>query len=278
MELKDLMGFIDIGEVKTIDEFKEKFNGKFAPKSDLEDANKKLSEFTGKFAGSATTMIKRFAGLENKDIEGKKWEEVLELGFNKYKNQLEELEASKSGASTEEIAKEFQKKIDKLTKERDEFKAAHETTLSTYEKDKGEWEGKYKGLKTGNLFETSKGKIFTKLKSDMSLAEKMGFEASLKDIIVDFDDKDQPVVKDKEGKRLTNPNKAGSFLSLEEAIELKANELGLIKKNTGGGQPNPFAGGQPAQQPTAGNQPTNIRTIHPNAMSHAERLKAQSQG
>jgi hypothetical protein len=275
MELKDILGFVDIGDVKNVDEFKEKFNSKFAPKSDLDDANKKLSEFTGKHAGSTVTLLKRLAGLENKDIDGKKWEEVAEMAINKFKSQVEELEG-KSGQSNEEALKDLNKKIEKLTKERDDYKSAQETLQSTYEKEKLESETKFKGFKIGNLFESAKGKVATKLK-DLSPAEKLGFEAALKDIIVDFDEKETPIVKDKEGKRIQNPNKAGSFLGLDEAIELKANELGLIKKNTGGGQPaNLFSGNPPTQPPAGGGQPTNTRQLHPNALSHAEKLRANS--
>jgi hypothetical protein len=282
MEQKEILAFLDLEDVKDLNELKEKFNAKFSPISALEEANKKLGDFTGKYAGHTTNIVKRLAGLENKDIEGKKWEEVIELGFNKFKSQIEELEASKAGANTDEIAKEFQKKIDKITKERDDYKTNHESLLYTYEKEKLESETKFKGFKVGNLFESAKGKVATKLKSDMSLAEKMGFEAALKEINVDFDEKETPIIKDKEGKRLVNPNKAGTFLSLDEAIELKANELGLIKKNTGNSQQAPnFFAGQQQQNAGASNEPLKSvtgRTIHPSALSHADKVKAQTQG
>jgi len=278
MELKDLLGYVDIEDVKSIDEFKEKFTSKFAPKSDLEDANKKLSEFTGKFSGSATTLFKRLGGFENKDIDGKKWEEVAEMAINKYKGQVEELEG-KQGNSNEEVIKDFQKKIEKLSKERDDYKTAQESLQSTYEKDKGDWEGKLTSYKTTNLFESAKGKVASKLKKDMSPAEKLGFEASLGSFMVEFDDKENAIVKDKEGKRIQNPNKAGSFLSLDEAIELKANELGLIAKNNGGGQQTQGFFTQPNTQQQNNVAETNTgRKIHPNALSHAEKLKANSQG
>jgi hypothetical protein len=283
MELKDLLGFVDVGDVKTIDEFKEKFNSKFAPKADIDDANKKLSEFTGKFAGGATTLFKRLGELDNKDIEGKKWEEVAELAIGKYKNQIKELEG-KQGQGNDEAIKDFTKKLEKLSKERDDYKAATETLQSTYEKEKGDWEGKLKNYKVNTVLESAKGKIAGKLKSDMSVTDKIAFDTVVKDFVIDFDDKETPFVKDKEGKRLQNPNKAGSFLSLEEALELKANELNLIKKNNGGTQtPNPgfFAGQQNQQQNTnngGGQQTQPVRTIHPNALSNAEKLKAQKQG
>jgi hypothetical protein len=280
MEIKDLLGFVDVGDVKTIEEFKEKFNSKFAPKSDVDEANKKLSEFTGKFAGGATTLLKRLGGLENKDIEGKKWEDVALMAFEKRDAQIKELEG-KQGQNNDEALKDLTKKMEKIGKERDDYKTATETLQSTYEKEKGDWEGKLKNYKVNTVLESAKSKIASKLKSDMSPAEKIGFDSVIKDFVIDFDDKETPFVKDKEGKRLQNPNKAGSFLSVEEALELKANELNLIKKNNGGTQtPNPsfFTGQQNQQQNNnngGGGQQIPVRTIHPNALSHAEKLKAQ---
>jgi hypothetical protein len=276
MEQKEILAFLDLEDVKDLTELKEKFNTKFAPKSDLEDANKKLGEFTGKFSNVAQNLFKKLGGLENKDIEGKKWEEVAELMTNKFKSQIEELEASKAGANTDEIAKEFQKKIEKITKERDDYKTNHETLLSTYEKEKAESETKFKGYKTSNLFESAKGKVASKLR-ELNPVEKLGFETALKGIVVDFDDNDSPIVKDSEGKRLVNPNKAGTFLALDEAIELKANELGLIKKNNGGQTASNFFTGQQTQTKVDSNQTPNTRTVHPNAAANLERLKA-SQG
>jgi cation transport regulator ChaC len=274
MELKDITGFVDIGEVKTIEEFKEKFNEKFAPKSELEDVNKKLSEFTGKFSGSANTLFKRLGELESKDIEGKKWEEIAEIAINKYKNQVKELEG-KVGQGNDEALKDVNKKLEKISKERDDYKTANETLQGAYDKDKGDWEGKLRSYKVNHILETAKGRISPKLKSDMSAVEKLGFDSVIKDFVIDFDDKETPFVKDKEGKRIPNPNKAGSFLSLEEALEVKANELNLIKKNNG-------QGGSPVnQQFFQGNQQVvvdpniPVRKIHPNAVAHAEKLVSQ---
>jgi hypothetical protein len=124
--------------------------------------------------------------------------------------------------------------------------------------------------------ESAKGKISTKLKSDMSVVERKGFEADIKEFIIDFDEKENVFVKDKEGKRIPNPNKAGSFLSLEEALEAKANELGLIKKNNGqGGTPvnqQFFQGNQQQNQGADPNIP--VRKVHPSVLAHIEKLQA----
>jgi hypothetical protein len=272
---KEIITFLDLGDVKTLEEAKEKFNEKFAPKSDLEDANRKLSEFTGKFSNVAQNLFKKIGGLESKDIEGKKWEEVAEIAVNKYKKIAEDLEG-KQGQGNDEALKDVNKKLEKIAKERDDYKTANETLLGTYEKEKGDWEGKLRSYKVNHILETAKGRISSKLKSDMSAVEKLGFDSVIKEFVVDFDDKETPFVKDKDGKRIPNPNKAGSFLSLEEALEVKANELNLIKKNNGqGGSPiNPqfFQGNQ---QQTVVDPNIPVRKVHPNAVAHAEKLTTQ---
>ncbi len=269
METKEILSFIDIGEVKTIDELKEKFNEKFAPKSELEDLNKKLAGATGKFTGSFTTNAKRAFGLTSEEIGEKKWEDVLELGVTKLKTENEELKKA-AGLGGDKALEKANSEIEKYKKTLQEEISAKETLQSTYEKATGEYEGKLKGLKIGNVFENAKSKVLPKLKSDMSPAEKIGFDTVIKDIIVDFDDKDLPVVKDKEGNRLKNPSKAGAFLSLEEALELKANELNLIKKNNGSGSAvNMFH----TQQTQVIDPNIPVRKVHPNVAANLERLK-----
>jgi FtsZ-binding cell division protein ZapB len=279
---KEILGFIDIGDAKTIEEFKEKFKTKFISREEVfedDDIKKKIGEennkFVGKLSGSLITKSKRNFGFTDEDIKDKKIEDVLEMGVTKLKAEIEELKG-KQGQGSDEALKDAIKKAEKLAKERDDFKTANETLQGAYDKDKGDWEGKLRSYKVNHIVETAKGRISPKLKSDMSAVEKLGFDSVIKDFVIDFDDKETPFVKDKEGKRIPNPNKAGSFLSLEEAMESKANELNLIKKNNGqGGSPiNPqfFQGNQ---QQTIVDPNIPVRKLHPNAIAHAEKLAAQ---
>ncbi len=271
METKEILSFIDIGEVKTIDELKEKFNEKFAPKSEVDDLNKKLASSTGKVTGAFNTNIKRAFGLTSEELGDKKWEDALELGVTKLKAENEELKKS-VGQGGDKALEKANTEIENYKKTLKEEREAKEALQSNFEKTTGEYEGKLKGLKIGNVFENAKSKVIPKLKSDMSTAEKIGFESVIKEIIVDFDDKDLPVVKDKEGNRLKNPSKAGAFLSLEEALELKANELNLIKKNNGSGSAGLNMFQTPQQQvPVDPNLP--VRRVHPNVAANIERLK-----
>jgi hypothetical protein len=281
MEIKEILSFVNVGDVKDINEFKEKFKTNFLSKDEIfddEDVKKKIGEennkIVGKLTGSLITTIKKGFGLTNEDVKDKKLEDVLELVANKSKDRIAELEA---GVSADDIKKEYEGKLEKLSKSASDYKTALETLQGTYEKEKGEFEGKYKGLKTSNLLEGAKSKLLPKLK-DMSPAEKMGWEAKINSLNIDFDEKETPVVKDKEGKRLQNPNKAGSFLSLDEALEQSAVELDLIKKNNAGGQKiNMVFNGQQNNGSTVVDQTKNQsqKIVHPNALAHAETLRGK---
>jgi hypothetical protein len=274
METKEILSFIDIGEVKTIDELKEKFNEKFAPKSEVDDLNKKLSGATGKIVGGFTTNIKRAFGLTNEEIGDKKWEDALELGVGKLKSEVEELKKN-AGQGNDKALEKALADIDKTKKMLQEEKEAKEGLQSVYEKEKGEWEGNLKNFKLNTVKESKKSSIATKFKSDMTKAEQIAWETETASMILDYDDKGEHYVKDKEGKRLPNPNKAGAFLTLEEALELKANELNLIKKNNGSGSAtglNMFQSNQQQNQVIDPNIP--VRKIHPSALAHAEKLGA----
>jgi hypothetical protein len=284
MDIKEILSFVNIGDVKDINEFKDKFKTKFLSKDEIfddEDVKKKLDDekakLTGKIAGSIATVGKRVFGLTNEEIKDKKWEEIIEMGANKSKSRIEELEG---GMSSEDIKKEYESKIEKISKSANDYKTALETLQGTYEKEKGDFEGKLKGLKTGNLLEGAKTKLMPKLK-EMTPAEKLGWDAKINSLLIDYDEKDNPVIKDKEGKRLQNPNKAGSFLTIDEALEQSAVELDLIKKNNGGGQKinQVFMGKEnnSGNNGSGNDQNKNLqgRTIHPGALSHADKLRGE---
>jgi hypothetical protein len=279
METKEILSFIDIGEVKTIDELKEKFKTRFISREEVfddEEVKKKIGEennkFVGKLSGSLITRSKRDFGLTDEDIKDKKIEEVLALGVARLKAENEELR-SKGGQGNDKALEKALADIDKTKKMLQEEKEAKEGLQSIYEKEKGEWEGNLKNFKLNTVKESKKSSIATKFKSDMTKAEQIAWETETSAMILDYDDKGDHYVKDKEGKRLPNPNKAGGFLSLEEALELKANELNLIKKNNGSGSAglNMF-GGNSQQQNQVVDPNLPVRKIHPSALAHAEKL------
>jgi hypothetical protein len=67
---------------------------------------------------------------------------------------------------------------------------------------------------------------------NVSDIQRVGFESYLNsNFQLDLDEKDGLIIKDKEGKLIPNPNKAGSFLSPVEILDQIADKNGLKKKN-----------------------------------------------
>jgi hypothetical protein len=271
MEAKDLLEVLDLKDIKDIDGFKKAVNEKFISKSQALDDDEIKGKITGKVTGALTTLAKREFDLSNDEIKDKKWEEIIVQGAAKQKAKIKELE-DLSASGNDEKVKDLTAKLEKASKKADEYKGLLDTTTQTLAQKETEFNGKIKEFKVSSRFEKAKETVSQKLKSDLSLAEKLGFDSKLKDIVVDFDDKDEVLVLGKDGKRLTNPNKVGAFLSLEEAIELQASELNLIKKNNGA-----TVDLKSLHTPkTETVQPqTNGRQVHPSALKHAEVSKSQ---
>lgn len=288
MELKDLLKTLDLEDAKDLESFKEKFKTKFITRNDAINDDEVKSHLTGKITGAIKTLAKRTFGLTNQEIEGKQWEDIIELGASKKEATIEDLKKVTSQTS-EQSLKDLQLKLEKANESNTELKKANELLSNTYTNEKGEWEGKYKGLKVTNHLENAKSKLSSKLISELSQVQRIGFDASLKEnLVIDFDEKDEIIVKGKDGKRIPNPAKVGTYLNLEEALEFEADKLGLVKKNNGAGTNQQFF-----QQPNQGQQnnnnnnnnngqqqtqPNTQRKIHPNAVKNAEILRAQSQG
>ncbi len=259
MELKDITGYTGI-EATTLDEFKEKFSAKFAPKSEMPDLEKERSAITGRIAGAMQTKAKTLFSLDPEEIKGKPWEEVLELGAKKKNDEIEALKEL-SLKTNDGALKELNDKLEKLNKSKDEYKTAAQLAQEALEKERGEFAGKFKTFKAESVFKDSYLKVQPKL-SALSKPEQFYFDSVVKEnVIIDFDENDQPVVMNKEGKRWSDPNKAGAFLSADAVIEALAVENNFIKKNDAGERKPIFTGNKNAGQ----QQQNTERSVHPNA-------------
>jgi hypothetical protein len=120
---------------------------------------------------------------------------------------------------------------------------------------KEDFQNKLKEVKLSHVLDKAKDKIQPRLK-EMSPAELTAYESKLKNIKIDLDEDEKPFIIDDNGKRKINPNKVGTFLSLDEAVENEVAILNLFKKDV--------------------KSIPSFRNIHPAAVKHAEVLKKQS--
>lgn len=289
LELKTLLKTLDFSEdIKDIESFKKTFNEKFIPKSQIfeDDAVKdKIAAATGKATGAFATFLKRELDLSSDEIKDKKWEDIATLGITKVKSKIKELEDTMTSGGDEKV-KTLTAKLEKREKDYTDLKSLLDTTKDAISKKDdelakkdAEYGTKFKEYKAVNVIDKAKEKVMPKLKSDLSEADRFYFDSKIKDsFVIDFDEKDEPIVLGKDGKRIQNPSKVGTFVSVEEALELKAAELKLIKQNNGGSGIDPsklFNKDKEMelqkQQAASGVKP---RIVHPSALKHAESLKA----
>lgn len=261
MELKDVLSYIGV-EAENLEDLKTKFSEKFVPKSEVTDPEKLKSELTGKITGPLQTKVKTLFRLESEELKGlNKWEEIVELAAKKTLEREEELK-SLSTQSNDGLVKELTEKLDRANKSTAEQKQAAQDLRDALEKKESEFTGKIKEFRTNDVKKNAFLKVVPKL-SELKETESFWLKSQIdENVIIEFDDQEQPIVYNKEGKRWTDPNKVGSYLEVDQVIESIAAGQNLIKKNNASEQRRvvtTVTGGAAQQQNTE-------RQLHPNAV------------
>lgn len=287
IDLKQLNEFAGI-EAENFDQFKEQFQSKFVLKENVIKDPELTEKLTGKILGSQMTKIRQMfkeEGIEFSEEETKtikKNEELLVLGMSKLKggyiNQLEDVKKS-STIGTDQRLQEYEAKLAKIEKEKNDIKAAWKSTGEEFERYKVDIANSIKGKEIE--FRLAKAKESLKLRPKINEAEKAGFEAILRSRLkFDMDESGQLVTMNANGERIKSKVKAGDFMPAEEAMQDIINELGLGDTNPHAGKPAPATNspasmfgmnrGMGRQVPSQPQQPAapNGRQvkIHPKAM------------
>lgn len=231
-EQAELIKFLNLEEVESVEAAKEKFQADFIPA-------KTLTERVGKITGSINSVAPKLftefgVTLTEEDFKGKKTEEVLQFAAGKavenYKAKITELEARASGQAGEEVIKQWEQRVTKLEKQLNEEKSL-KTDLST----------QFEQFKIGVETEKKNGKIQTALEKSLNEIKLdptvhpltiEGFKNKVKsNYIIDLED-DAPVIKDaKTGEKLKSNAKAGTFMSIADVLLKEATEANIILKN-----------------------------------------------
>jgi len=269
MELKDLTGYTGI-EATTFEEFKQKFDEKFVVKSTVkvvdEDALK--STWIGQTLGPVQTRIKSAFGLTAEETsQFTKWEEYVSLAESKVKAKEQEL-TELSLKTSDGALKELNEKLEKSNKLIVDYKSAAQQAQEALQAKETEFAGQFKAFKVQSVLKDSILKVQPKLAS-LTEAEQFHMNSLIKENVnIDFDEQDQPIVLNAEGKRWTDPNKAGGFLSPDAVIEFIATEKKYIKKNDAGQRTPIFTGNN---NNAGGNQQQDTgRQLHPSALKAAD--------
>ena len=247
-DLKSFCEFTGI-EAENFDQFKEQFQSKFIVKENVIKDPEITDKIYGKIMGSQMTKIRQMfkeEGVEFTEEETKaikKNDELLVLGLNKLKggfiNQIEDVKKSNTVGADQRLS-EYEERIAKIEKEKNDIKAAWKSTGEEFEKYKFEMASSLKQKEVD--FRLAKAKEVLKMRPKINEAERAGFEAILKNRLkFDLDDNGQLVTMNANGERIKSKVKAGDFMPAEEAMQDIINELGLGDTNPHAGKPAPLA-------------------------------------
>lgn len=261
------------------DDFKKGFTEKFYTEKDI-TSNKKLTGIaTGFLSGKLTTKLKRDHKLDQSDVEGKTIEEILDLVTHKIEAEKEDLkkQITDPGKGLEEL----QANYDKLKSQFDQEKEAKKLALKAIEDKDKEYATKELNRRKTEAFNDILGKVkkgdeTAKRKPLIALNEEQEhfYLTKLRDTYdIDFED-DKPVLTDKEGKKISNPNKAGEFLDPIEGFYQIAEQRKYVQNNAGGKVDKDVLdfGRKPEQQTQ--NPVVKERVLPAKALEAAERLNA----
>lgn len=242
MEVSALTQFLGI-EAEDLDTFKNTFNSTFIRRDNVKSDEKIAAEVTGKRLGLLEQDVRKafknvgFA-LDNLDTNGKKVEELIELGLtnmlDKHQTKVSELEEL-GIKDKDEAFKELEGKLERLNKKYIEEKELRERTAMDFSNYKEESANKLKL----NTISTLRQQAFQNatFKQSMSDLEKDGFNARINsNYRLDLDDNGGLMVTDSEGARIPNPAVSGTFMTFDDVLRQEAIKNNLYPMNEKAGQ------------------------------------------
>lgn len=235
-KVEEVLSILDVGEVKTLDELKDKMNKKFVTRQTAFDDEEIRTKATGKVASILQRKLKEEFELSDEEVKDKKIEEVATIAATKFKSKLEALE-TESKKTTDQAVLDWQAKYDKVKKEAGEYKVKVESYDTLIKQKDQEYSTKEKSWKINSVYSKAKEKVSAEYHSGVKELELIGFEKKINDTYqLDIGENEEVLIYDrKTQKRVEDTAKLGSFLSLEELLKREANTAGLLKKNEGGG-------------------------------------------
>jgi len=235
MELNDLLKYqgIELAEDATIEDYKAAFDAKYLTKDNaLQDEsirNHWAGETTSKFAKELTTTA------NVNDIELTPEEKKLPVGDlsrlivakkqEAFDSKLTELDTKRKPSEEFNTLKE---KYESLNTRYTEELTAKKELQGMLEKKENEFVTFQKDFKLNQ----SKDAIFGSLKYSDNASDllKKGFLATVNEkYAISLGEDESPIITDKEGNRIKDPNKHGSFLSPTDVLSNELNEAGLGK-------------------------------------------------
>lgn len=254
---EEVSSFLGLEKVKDLDDFKTKFGTTFIKRDAITDDKEITDKIFGERVGSMAVKVKsqfKKAGVEfaEGELADKKVEEITELGFSKMATNHEAALAevkSAAGKTDDQALIDLQTKHDKhvvdskkgleeMTILKDDLKTKFEDLQTKSTADKSEWQMNSQMSAVDKSVAWAADAEFFKERKE---AFGMKFANEHK---VTLGEDGNLLIADKEGNKITNPDKAGEFMTFTGQLTKMAGEAKLLKTN-------PHAGPAPVKKPGA---------------------------
>lgn len=248
MEFKEVANFLGLkeDEIKTIDDFKAKFDTEFIRTSAINEDSEPVKKILGRTFGTIENELKKFTkaheldiDFDSDDLKGKRVNEKYKFVLNKFdenkKTIIDDLTA-KAGQGNDDKVKELESKLEKQKTKLSDVEGLLKNTSLEFETFKGTKEKEIKNVKLN----IHKNEIFAKANflPEVNEYAKKGFLNEFQEKYqLDLDENEKPVILNKDGKQIPNPKVTGTFYQPNELLLEELVKAGMYKLNPKGGTP-----------------------------------------
>jgi hypothetical protein len=234
----DLVKFINLHEEDDVEKAKEKFE-------ELYVESKELSRQVGKITGTVLNVAKKGyeslgIAIADEELKDKKVEDILRLGFERVRGeqdkQKEEWEKKATPEGTNELVKEWEKKLKSLERKLSDTESSRQDVITQFESYKTDVKETTKRSKIESIFEKELQGV--RLDPSVNALTIKGFKSELSDkYVFDLEEDGTPIVKDKSSLQpLKSKEKANVYMTIAEVIAAEAAKQDLLQKNPGAGR------------------------------------------
>lgn len=246
MALKDIktedlisaLGFkIEDAESITLDDIKTHVDTSYVLRENVlkdDEINRKI---TGKTLGSLATKAAQTFGFKHSEIDGKQLVEIFDMVKTANEARVAELE-EKAGKGNDKKVEELQKTLLQREAEKKLAEDGLKQWEEKYNAESGNWETKLKQYKLSDKVSKVKESLKDKFTEDFTKNElvKTGFESYLSSTYdFDLDEKDNVIVKAKDGSIVKSKKTVGHAATLDEILLTEMDAKGVLKKNNANG-------------------------------------------
>jgi phage-related minor tail protein len=243
---EEIFKYLELNPESDWKEVKAAFDEKFVKadpsviKSRTELYGGLLAEVNGAILGKVKGLAKSLGiELTSEDIKDKKTVEVIEFLNAKsegvlsgYTTKLSELEtevkdAKKSGASAKDVEK-LQQEVEAWKQKHNDVNGLLQNTVTEFDSYKNNVAEKENNFVISQYKNAEISKVKLKTASDY---ERKGWLSEVDSKYQLQRDGDNVIVRDKEGKQVPNPDKAGAFMTYSEVLLKEAKEAKLLDDN-----------------------------------------------